>query len=246
MKLSRRLMLSRSFHLLIGSFFVPISTTFATGRAKHLSKGLDLIHRVLSRPLDIGISHIDSCIISKKVDMEKHEGFKDYISSLTTVFNAHHHGEDEILFPTFEKKINNADFSILKKQHKELHPLVVQITAKINVDNPSLNQYQEIRNLLKETKDLWIKHRDEEEQLVELEMEPVISLAEQIELNNKLSKHGQSMSEPANLVLPFLIYNLEGAERDEFTNDMPWILKKLILPIVWKSKWEKMRPFLLD
>jgi len=245
MKLSRRLMLSRSLHLLIGSFFVPISSTFATGSAKHLSRGLDLIHRVLSRPLDIGISHIDSCISSKKVDMENHEGFKDYLSSLTTVFNAHHHGEDEILFPTFEKKINNADFSVLKKQHKELHPLVVQITAKIDVDNPSLNQYQEIRNLLKETKDLWIKHRDEEEQLVELEMEPVISLAEQIELNNKLSKHGQSMSEPTNLVLPFLIYNLEGAERDEFTNDMPWILKKFIVPIVWKSKWEKMRPFLL-
>ena len=238
-------MLSRSLHLLIGSFFVPISSTFATGSAKHLSKGLDLIHRVLSRPLDIGISHIDSCISSKKVDMENHEGFRDYISSLTTVFNAHHHGEDEILFPTFEKKNNNADFSILKKQHKELHPLVVQITAKIDVDNPSLNQYQEIRNLLKETKDLWIKHRDEEEQLVELEIEPVISLAEQIELNNKLSKHGQSMSEPANLVLPFLIYNLEGAERDGFTNDMPWILKKFIVPIVWKSKWEKMRPFLL-
>ena len=246
MQLSRRTMLSRSLHLLIGSFFVPISTTFATGRAKHLSKGLDLIHRVLSRPLDIGISHIDSCLSSKKVDMENHEGFKDYISSLTTVFNAHHNGEEEILFPTFEKQINNADFSILKKQHKELHPLMVQITTKIDVDNPSLYQYEEIRNLLKETKDLWIKHRDEEEQLVELEMEPVISLAEQIDLNNKLSKHGQSMSEPANLVLPFLIYNLEGAERDEFTNDMPWILKKFILPIVWKSKWEKMRPFLLD
>ena len=245
MKLSRRIMLSRSLHLLFGSFFVPISTTFATGRAKHLSKGLDLIHRVLSRPLDIGISHIDSCLGSKKVDMENHEGFKNYISSLATVFNAHHHGEDEILFPTFEKKINNADFSILKKQHKELHPLVLQITAKIDVDYPSINQYQEIRNLLKEVKDLWNRHRDKEEQIVELEMQPEMSLAEQIELNNKLSKHGQSMSEPANLVLPFLIYNLKGAERDEFTNDMPWILKKFIVPIVWKSKWEKMRPFLL-
>ena len=245
MKLSRRTMLSRSLHLLIGSFFVPITTTFATGRAKHLSKGLDLIHKVLSRTLDIGISHIDSCLSSKKVDMENHEGFKDYISSLATVFNAHHHGEDEILFSTFEKKIKNADFSILKKQHKELHHLMVQITTKIDVDNSSLYHYEEIRNLLRKTKDLWIKHRDEEEQIVELEMEPVISLAEQIELNNNLSKHGQSMSEPANLILPFLIYNLEGAERDEFTNDMPWFLKKFIVPIVWKRKWEKMRPFLL-
>ena len=175
MKLSRRTMLSRSLHLLIGSFFVPISTTFATGRAKHLSKGLDLIHRVLSRPLNIGISHIDNCLSSKKVDMENHEGFKDYISSLATVFNAHHHGEDEILFPTFEKKIKNADFSKLKKQHKELHPLMVQITTKIDVDNPSLYQYKEIQNLLKETKDLWIKHRDEEEQIVELEIENLLT-----------------------------------------------------------------------
>ena len=238
-------MLSRSLHLLIGSFFVPISTSFATGRAKHLSKGLDLIHEVLSRPLDIGISHIESCISLKKVDMENHEGFKDYISSLATVFNAHHHGEDDILFPTFEKKIKNADFSMLKKQHKKLHPLMVQITTIVDIDNPSLYQYEEIRNLLKEIKDLWNRHRDKEEQIVELEMEPEMSLAEQIELNNKLSKHGQSMSEPANLVLPFLIYNLKGAEREDFTNDMPWILKKFIVPIVWKSKWEKMRPFLL-
>ena len=122
---------------------------------------------------------------------------------------------------------------------------MVQITTIVDVDNPSLYQYEEIRNLLKEIKDLWNKHKDNEEQIVELEMEPAMSLAEQIELNNKLSKHGQNMSEPANLVLPFLIYNLKGAERDEFTNDMPWILKKFIVPIVWKSKWEKMRPFLL-
>ena len=41
MKLSRRLMLSRSLYLLIGSLFVPISTTFAKGKAKYLSKGFD-------------------------------------------------------------------------------------------------------------------------------------------------------------------------------------------------------------
>ena len=105
--------------------------------------------------------------------------------------------------------------------------------------------YKEIQSLLKETKDLWIKHRNEEEQIVELDMEPILSTKEQIELSDKLSKHGQSMSEPANLILPFLIYNLEGSDRDEFTNDMPWILKKFVVPIIWKSKWEKMKPFLL-
>ena len=42
-----------------------------------------------------------------------------------------------------------------------------------------------------------------------------------------------------------IIYNLEGDDRDEFTSDMPWILKKFVLPVIWKKKWAKMKPFLL-
>ena len=245
MNISRRRMLSQSLYIVIGSLFVPISTSFATVNSKHLSKGLDLIHKVLSRPLDVGISHLDKCIISNKVDIENHDGFKDYINALVNVFFGHHHGEDEIMFPTFEEKIKEADFSKLKKQHKELHPLAEKIKEKVNIDIPTIGNYREIRELLKETKDLWVEHREEEEKTVELDIEPVFSSKEQIELGEKLGKHGQSMSKPATLVLPFLIYNLEGNDREEFTSDMPWILKKFVVPVIWKKKWEKMKPFLL-
>ena len=246
MKITRRQMLIRSVYLTIGSFFIPISHANTVTGNRHLSKGLDLIHKVLSRPLDVGISYLDECLSSGKMDLENQEGFKDYINSLITVFVGHHHGEDEILFPTFEDKIKGADFTKLKKQHKEIHPIAEKIKDKINVTDPSANNYEEIRNLLQEMKGLWIEHRDEEEGIVELDMEPLISSKEQIELNDKLSKHGQDMSEPANLILPFLIYNLEGSDRDEFTDDMPWILKNFVVPIIWKSKWEKMKPFLLS
>tara|TARA_A100001011_G_C14256693_1_gene820389 strand:+ start:717 stop:1457 length:741 start_codon:yes stop_codon:yes gene_type:complete len=245
MKISRRKMLIRSACLTIGSLFIPISYATAVNGNRHLSKGLDLIHKVLSRPLDVSISHLNKCLSSGKIDLENHEGFKDYINSLITVFNGHHHGEDEILFPTFEEKIKGADFSKLKKQHKEIHPIAEKIKDKINVTDPSFDNYEEIRNLLQKMNDLWIEHRDEEEGIVELDMEPLISSKEQIELNDKLSKHGRDMSEPANLILPFLIYNLEGSDRDTFTDDMPWILKNFVVPIIWKSKWEKMKPFLL-
>ena len=245
MKISRRRMLSQSLYIAIGSLFVPISTSFATGNSKHLSKGLDLIHKVLSRPLDVGISHLDKCLISNKVDIENHDGFKDYINSLVNVFFGHHHGEDEIMFPTFEEKIKDADFSKLKKQHKELHPLADKIKDKVNIDVPTIDNYREIRELLKETKDLWVEHRDEEEKTVELDIEPVLSSKEQIELGEKVGEHGRSMSKPATLILPFIIYNLEGNDRAEFTSDMPWILKKFIVPVIWKKKWQKMKPFLL-
>ena len=245
MKISRRRMLSQSLHVAIGSLFIPISTSFAKSNGKHLSKGLDLIHKVLTRPLDVGIAHLDKCLISNKVDIENQDGFKDYINSLVNVFFGHHHGEDEIMFPTLEDKIKDADFSKLKKQHKELHPLAEKIKEKINTDSPKINNYREIRSLLKETKNLWIKHREEEEKTVELDIEPLLSSKEQIELSDKLGKHGQSVSKPATLILPFLIYNLEGDDREEFTSDMPWILKKVIVPVIWRNKWERMKPFLL-
>ena len=73
----------------------------------------------------------------------------------------------------------------------------------------------------------------------------MLSSKEQIELGEKVGKHGRSMSKPATLVLPFLIYNLEGSDREEFTSRMPWILKKFVVPVIWKKKWEKMKPFLL-
>ena len=245
MKISRRRMLSQSLYVAIGSFFVPIRTSFATGNSKHLSKGLELIHKVLSRPLDVGISHLDRCLSSNKIDIENHAGFKDYINSLVTVFFGHHHGEDEIMFPAFEKKIKDADFSKLKKQHKELHSLADKIKDKVNIDVPTINNYREIRELLKETKDLWVEHSDEEEKTVELDIEPVLSSKEQIEIGEKVGEHGRSMSKPATLVLPFIIYNLEGNDREEFTSRMPWILKKFIVPVIWKKKWQKMKPFLL-
>ena len=103
-------MLSQSLYIAIGSFFVPISTSFARGNGKHLSKGLELIHKVLSRPLDVGISHLDKCLISNKVDIENHDGFKNYINALVNVFFGHHHGEDEIMFPTFEEKIKGSKY----------------------------------------------------------------------------------------------------------------------------------------
>mgnify|MGYP001313873413 CR=1 FL=1 len=245
MMISRRKMLSQSFYIAIGSLFVPISTAFTTSKSKHLSKGLDLIHKVLSRPLDVGILHLDKCLVLNEVDIEKHDGFKDYINSLVNVFSGHHDGEDEIMFPTFEKKIKDSDFSKLKEQHKKLHPLTEQIKNKVNIDSPTINNYKELRDLLQETKDLWVEHREEEEKTVELDLEPLFSSKEQIELTDKLGKHGQSMSKPATLILPFLIYNLESNDRAEFTSDMPWILKKFVVPVIWKKKWEKMKPFLL-
>ena len=64
-------MLSQSLYMTIGSFFIPIScTSDAVSGNKHLSKGLDLIHKVLSRPLDVAISHLNKCLDLNEIDLE--------------------------------------------------------------------------------------------------------------------------------------------------------------------------------
>ncbi len=135
---------------------------------------------------------------------------------------------------------------LLKEQHKKLHPIIKKLYNQINISNHSISNYKKIKDLINQINILWLKHINEEEKQIELEIEPKLSLNEQLQLTEKLSKHGQSMSKPAHLILPFLIYNLERNKREKFTDDMPLILKNFLVPLVWKNKWKNMQPFLLD
>lgn len=46
------------------------------------------------------------------------------------------------------------------------------------------------------------------------------------------------------LALPFLFYNLEGKDREDFMKPIPWIVKKVFVPVIWRNQWKPMRPFL--
>lgn len=53
-----------------------------------------------------------------------------------------------------------------------------------------------------------------------------------------LSAHHRQM-------VPFLLYNLPPEKRAAFAQMLPPVVTQQLVPVVWKEKWEPMKPFLL-
>jgi hypothetical protein len=47
------------------------------------------------------------------------------------------------------------------------------------------------------------------------------------------------------LLMPFIVYNLSGADRDEFIKLLPPVMIQQLIPFTWKTIWSPMMPFLL-
>jgi hypothetical protein len=70
-------------------------------------------------------------------------------------------------------------------------------------------------------------------------------MEEQLKLVAQLGEHSQKHSGPLELVVPFMLYNLSAEDRDDFSRAMPAEVTQKLVPVVWKEKWEPMRPFFL-
>jgi hypothetical protein len=68
---------------------------------------------------------------------------------------------------------------------------------------------------------------------------------EQANVSVLMAKHSQEHAGPPFLVLPFVLYNLAGADRDAMAATLPPPVRELVGK-EWKAQWNLMRPFLLD
>ena len=242
-KFSRR----KALFILLGGLFTSISFSATKGQVGSFSHGLGLMHNVLSRAINVMLKHIEKSNQSGFVESELDEGFVTYANRFLAVFFAHHDGEELILFPIIKAKVPSVDFTQLLEQHKVMHHTAEKFSSLVNKKNLSSESYNEIYSLIQNMSQQWKEHRQQEEDtIIHDDIGSAFPLNEQIILGEKLSKHGQAHSKPVALTLPFMLYNLEPDEREEFSADMPWILTSFLIPVVWKSKWKIMEPFLLD
>jgi len=206
-------------------------------------QGLVTIHKIISRGLNISIRKCDEYLSKKGMPQGETAGFSMYVSTLKSVTHAHHLSEDEIAFPYF-KKLIEAPYDRLKDDHQKIASHL-EILDKYISEIPS-GGIGQLREVLVEIEKLWVPHiRIEEENLTAEKLNPVLRPKEQADITEKLSRHGMENSGPGPLTLPFMIYNLEGNDREAFTKPFPWILKKVLIPIIWKGQWKPMSPFFL-
>jgi hemerythrin-like domain-containing protein len=206
-------------------------------------EGLLRIHKIISRGLNVSIRKCDEYLGKQVIPPKEAAGFSLYITTLKWVTHSHHLSEDEIAFPFFKDYIE-APYNRLKDDHRAIANVLDTLDQSLL--EISSGGAGKLREVLGEFEKLWVPHiRIEEENITAEKLRPVIGMKEQLILAEKLAKHGSKNSGPGPLALPFMFYNLEGTDREAFMMPFPWIVRKVLVPIIWKGQWKTMSPFLI-
>jgi hemerythrin-like domain-containing protein len=205
--------------------------------------GLLRIHKVISRGLYISIMKCDELLGKKSISPVEAEGFSMYINTLKWVTHSHHLSEDEIVFPLFKDNIE-APYNRLKDDHNAMSHILDMLDQSLLEITPA--SVGRLRQVLDEFDKLWVPHiKIEEQNFTTKKLEPVMGMKEQVTLVEKLAEHSRKNSGKGQLTVPFLFYNLEGKEREEFMSNFPWIVRKVLVPVIWKGQWKPMSPYLI-
>ena len=214
-----------------------------------LAKGLLTIHAIITRGLSVSL---DSCTRyggDSEAWAREAAGFKMFVSALRAVLHSHHLAEDEIMFPYFRDRLGGAPFDRLLREHEKMAALLEAIAPserKITPGATAASELGEIRELLGDIDSLWGPHIAVEEESFSAEkLHAVVAAREQRRLVRSMESHGKDHAGPVSIVLPFLFYNLDGADRAAFQASFPRVLTKVLVPLVWRNLWKPMRPFLL-
>jgi len=206
------------------------------------------IHRVITRGLSVGTENCDKFRRQGFVDNEVRQGFATYIKSLLIVLDAHHRGEDEVVFPALKPILPSMPYDRLAADHKQIEHLLDAMRSSIASGTEDCGgiDLHKLLGELQQVSALWAPHiAIEEQQVTKSTLEGHMSLAEQVSLSVATAKHSQAHAVPPYLALPFVLYNLDAADRAAFAAPLPGILKWVLIPILWRSRWAPMKPFLL-
>jgi hemerythrin-like domain-containing protein len=202
------------------------------------------IHNVITRGLTVCWQK------SQGTDLaESHrEGFVTYMRALTILLHSHHAGEDELSFPFWRIRLPNGPFDKLGEHHRQMITYLDQIERWLKAGSTAWQSdaMGQLHQTLTELLNLWQTHITLEEATIGPEnSRQYLTSTENEQLGRQLAEHGQTHGQPSELVMPFVLYNLSGTDRAEFTKLLPPVMTQQLIPVAWKEAWSPMIPFLL-
>jgi hypothetical protein len=204
----------------------------------HLAHDLVRIHKVITRGLSILRRGIP--------DAEARRGFLDFAQCVVTTLRGHHDLEEEVVFPRLGK-LTEAPFARLEEQHRGLIEHLnagesAIAAARTPAGGASIAGVVAAADRLEP---LWLEHIGiEEAHFTPAALDTATTPAERAELGRLVGEHAQRHSQPAPLILPFVLYSLEGSDRAALAARFPPPVIQLI-PGPWKAEWAPMAPYLL-
>jgi hypothetical protein len=213
----------------------------------NVARDLQRIHAVITRGIEVSTGNCRD-ILSKKEPVPI--GFLDFVQALSVVLQAHHETEDELVFPYFREKLTDVPFDSLMSDHVKLQGEIGTISGALTVLRKSPDDGAMLETLsgaLNRISGIWHPHIGIEETRMSADiLERLLPVEEHVVLGVRFSNHGIARSNPPQLVVPFILYNLDRDPRKAMAAGMPKVLTKLIMPVLWRNKWIRMKPYFLS
>lgn len=202
------------------------------------------IHKVITRALDVSIQNTTGA----DLDEGQREGFVLYVRSLVILLHAHHNSEDELAFPFLKTRIPDGPFDQLVQQHAEMITYLdlIEHWLESGPDAWHADALSKLNTTLSDLNALWHTHITLEEDTVGPESsQQYLTPEENEQLGKQLTEYGQAHSQPSEVLMPFVVYNLSDTDREDFFKVLPPMVTQELIPGAWKAAWEPMTPFLL-
>lgn len=216
-----------------------------TDTSRNAGTDLIRIHNVVTRAITISIQHCRGT----GPEPALRDGFQRYERALVSLLNAHHLGEDEIAFPYFEKKHLQGPFDKLRDQHRQIVVVLDKITAWVERGNSAWEtaSLAKLHETMVELDELWHTHiKLEEEHIGPKMVEKILTPEENVQLGDQIAAHASRHGLPAELVVPFMLYNMPANDRVVMVQGLPPVIMDQLIPYAWKATWAPMQPFLME
>ncbi|HKB69846.1 MAG TPA: hemerythrin domain-containing protein [Thermoanaerobaculia bacterium] len=218
--------------------------------AEKLADDLLRIHRIITRGISVARERGSVFARTDFPDARTREGYVSYARALLATLGAHHGAEEHLAFPRFRERIPHAPYDQLDREHRDLLPALAAADDAVEsalAGLPASVWLGRLLGALDRVDQLWHAHiAVEEEHFSGETIDAAFSGAEQGELAQALGGYAQENSGPDYLVVPFMLHNLEPADRAAFSAKMPPVVTQQLVPFAWKEKWAPMEAFLLS
>ncbi|MCA9544584.1 MAG: hypothetical protein KC613_09340, partial [Myxococcales bacterium] len=135
----------------------------------------------------------------------------------------------------------------LTEQHAAVEGAVAALRAKLGqlaAGTMSPKAREAWRAAVVALREGWEAHVKAEEAVFEAHLTGLPAEDDQA-MAKRIDKHGRAHAGSGAVMLPFILFNLTGADREDFEGRLPWILTGMLIPKMWKRKWGPMAPFLV-
>ncbi len=217
--------------------------------AGELGNGLIRIHRVITRGIEVARERSHARANAGHEESSAAAGFADYLHALTAVVHGHHTAEDEISYPTFRDMFPDAPWDVFAEEHRAVAPILADLDGQATGirENSSIEAWARAAARLDELAALWAPHYHREETHFTLAaLAAAMPVEAQAAMVQQIGAHNQQHAKPDYLVVPFLLYNLDGDDRRAMAALFPPVVTEQLVPIVWQDQWAPMREFLLS